>query len=79
MFFCSSVRSRFTGAACYSAPMDRNTVLWTLVLFFGCTLMFGYLNRLTEDSSTGVALAVQVGALALVIGAIVFVVRRLRD
>ena len=58
--------------------MDRNTLLWTLVLFFGATILFGSLRRATEDSSTGVTVAVQVGALALVIAGIVIVVRALR-
>jgi hypothetical protein len=58
--------------------VDRNTLLWTLVLFFGASLLFGVLRRATEDSSTGVTVAVQVGALALVITGIVIVVRLLR-
>ena len=58
--------------------MDRTTLLWTLVLFFGATILFGSLRRATEDSSTGVTVAVQVGALALVIAGIVIVVRALR-
>jgi hypothetical protein len=58
--------------------MDRNTLLWILVLFFGASLLFGALRRATEDSSTGVTVAVQVGALALVIAGIVIVVRMLR-
>ena len=59
--------------------MERTTLLWALVLFFGGSLLFGTLGRATEDSPTGVAIAVQVGALALLIGGIVVVVRRLRD
>jgi len=59
--------------------MDRNTILWTLVLFFGASLLFGYLRRATEDSSTEVVIAVQVGALAIVIAGIVIVVRRFRN
>ena len=58
--------------------MDRNTVLWMLVLFFGASILFGSLRRATEDSSTGVTVAVQLGALALLIAGIVLVVRRLR-
>jgi uncharacterized membrane protein YhaH (DUF805 family) len=58
--------------------VDRNTLLWTLVLFFGASILFGSLRRATEDSSTGVTVAVQVGALALLVAAIVVVVRRLR-
>jgi len=58
--------------------VDRNTLLWTLVLFFGASILFGSLRKATEDSSTGVTVAVQVGALALVIAGIVIVVRALR-
>ena len=58
--------------------MDRNTLLWTLVLFFGASLLFGALRRATEDASTGVTVAVQVGALALVVAGIVVVIRLLR-
>ena len=55
--------------------VDRNTVLWVLVAFFGASVLFGGLRDVTEDESTAVTLAVQVGALAVVIGAIVLVVR----
>jgi hypothetical protein len=58
--------------------VDRNTILWTLVLFFGASILFGTLRRATEDSSTPVTVAVQVGALALVVAGIVVVVRLLR-
>jgi hypothetical protein len=49
-----------------------------LVVFFGGTVLFGGLRRLTEDEPAGVVVAVQLGALALVIGVVVIVVRRLR-
>jgi len=55
--------------------VNRDTVLWTLVLFFGGSVLFGGLRRLTEDESTGVVIAVQVGALALVIAGVVAFVR----
>jgi len=55
----------------------NNTVLWSLVLFFAGTLVFGALRRATEDSSTAVSLLVQVTALVVIIGAVVLVVRRL--
>ena len=58
--------------------MNQNAVLWILVVFFGGSVVFGGLRRLTEDSPTGVVIAVQLIALALVIGLIVLVVRRLR-
>ncbi len=55
----------------------NNTVLWTLVAFFAGTLLFGGLRRATEDSSTAVSLLVQVVALAVFIGIVVLIVRRL--
>ena len=58
--------------------MERNTFLWTLVLFFGASLLFGSLRRATEGESTAVVVAVQVGALALVVAAVVLFVRSRR-
>jgi hypothetical protein len=57
--------------------VNLNTVSWTLVLFFGGSLLFAAIRRLTEDQGAGVTFAVQFGALILVIGALVLVVRRL--
>lgn len=56
----------------------NSTLLWTLVVFLGGWVLFGALRRATEDSSTWVTVLVQVGALAVVVGVIVIVVRRLR-
>lgn len=58
--------------------MDRTTLLWTLALFFGASILFGSLRRATDDSSTGVTIAVQVAALSVLVGAIVLFVRRRR-
>ena len=58
--------------------MRNTTLLWTLVVFLGGSVLFGSLRRATEDSSTGVTVLVQVAALALVIGVIVLIARRLR-
>ena len=52
--------------------MNQNTVLWVLVVFFGG------LRRLTEDESTGVVIAVQLGALVLVVALVMLVARRIR-
>ena len=59
-------------------PVDRDTVLWTLVLFFGASIMFGAIRKATEDEGTGVALAAQAAAGLLLIGAIVLFMRRRR-
>ncbi|MFL5895997.1 MAG: hypothetical protein ACJ76Z_12905 [Thermoleophilaceae bacterium] len=58
--------------------MDRTPLLWALVLFFGCTLAFAGLHRLTDSQGTAVTLAVQFGALALIVAVVVLVVRRRR-
>ena len=58
--------------------VNTTSALWVLVLFFGASIVFAGLRRLTEDESTAVTLAVQLGALAVIVGAIVVVVRRRR-
>ena len=56
--------------------MDRNTILWTLVVFFGASIMFGAIANATSDESAGVRLALQLGAGLLLVGAIVLFLRR---
>jgi hypothetical protein len=59
-------------------PVDRNAVLWTLVVFFGASIMFATLRNATEGESPGVQLLVQLGAALLLVGAIVVYVKRRR-
>jgi hypothetical protein len=67
------------GADSVGVDMNRNTsLLWTLVAFFAGTILFGALRRATDHSSTAVTVLVQLGALAVVIGIVLLVVRRLR-
>ncbi len=56
--------------------MDRNTLMWTLVVFFGASILFAAIRNATSDESAGVQLAAQLGAGLLVVGAIVVFVRR---
>jgi hypothetical protein len=49
-----------------------------MVLFFLATLVFFGLRRLTEDQSAAVTAVAQIGALALIVGVILLVVRRMR-
>jgi hypothetical protein len=56
--------------------VDRNTVLWTLVVFFGASLMFGLIRDATKDESTGTALAAQLAAGVLLVAVIVLYLRR---
>lgn len=58
--------------------MNRQTVLWSIVVFFGASLVFGALNNATEGESTGLRLVVQVGALVVILlGVVAFM--RFRD
>jgi MYXO-CTERM domain-containing protein len=61
-----------------SGSVDRDTVLWTLVVFFGASIMFGAIRNATDDESAGIQLAAQLAAGLLVVGAIVLVLRRRR-
>ena len=56
--------------------MDRRTLLWALVAFFGASIAFNAINDLTEDEPLGARLGLQLLALALIVGAIVLLVRR---
>lgn len=58
--------------------MDRNTLLWTLVVFFGASLLFALVRRATEDQGAGATLAYQLGAGLLLVAAIVYFFRRRR-
>ena len=56
--------------------MQRQTLLWTLVLFFGASLVFGAIKNATKDESVLVTLGLEVLALAAIIGAIFVLSRR---
>jgi hypothetical protein len=56
--------------------VDRNSLLWTLVDFFGASIMFAAIRNATNDESAGVQLAAQLAAGAVVVAAIIVVVRR---
>jgi hypothetical protein len=56
--------------------VDRNTVLWTLVLFFGASLMFATIRDATRGEGIGIALAAQLAAGLLLIAVIVLYVKR---
>ncbi len=59
--------------------MDRSTLLWTLVVFFGASIAFRAIRRATEDEPIGVSLLIGLGALAVMVLAIkLFVDRRNR-
>jgi hypothetical protein len=56
--------------------VDRNTLLWTLVVFFGASIVFSAVREATEDEGVGVSLLAGLAALAVMVVAIRFFVRR---
>jgi hypothetical protein len=52
--------------------------MWTLVVFFGATVLFGAIRTSTEGEGIGVQLGAQAVAALLLIGALVLFVRRRR-
>ncbi len=56
--------------------MNRKTVLWCITVFFGASITFQAIKSATEDSSDGVSLGLQAVALALMVVAIVLIVRK---
>jgi hypothetical protein len=56
--------------------VDRTGVIRIVALFFGCYLVFALLRKATEGSPAYVTLLVQVAALGVIVGALVFFVKR---
>jgi threonine/homoserine efflux transporter RhtA len=59
--------------------VDRNTLLWTMVVFFGSALMFSAIRSAAEDDGVGVALVAQIVAGGLLIAFIVLYMRSRGD
>jgi hypothetical protein len=55
--------------------VNATSIAWAIAVFFGCSIMFAAIRRLTDDSPAGIALGAQVAAMAVVIAAIVLFVR----
>jgi hypothetical protein len=56
--------------------VDRKIILWSLVLFFGCSILFRGIDALAGDSGSGVSLAIQAGVLVVIVAAIVLIARK---
>jgi hypothetical protein len=50
--------------------------MWTLVVFFGASLMFAAIRNATSEEGAGVGLGLQLLAGALLVGAIALYVKR---
>jgi hypothetical protein len=58
--------------------VDRNTLLWTVVLFFGASIMFATIREASQDRGTGVSLAAQAAAGVLLVAVIALFLKRRR-
>jgi hypothetical protein len=55
---------------------NRQTLLWALVVFFGASLAFNVVNDATEGEDALVRVGAQLATLAVILGAVVLVMRR---
>jgi hypothetical protein len=58
--------------------VERRTIAWTLVAFFGASIVFSAIQDVTADEGLGITLLLEVLALAAMVALIVAVVRRRR-
>jgi hypothetical protein len=58
------------------AAVQRSIILWSIALFFGCTLVFRAIDAATSGSGRGVSLAIQAAALVVIMLAILVISRR---
>ena len=56
--------------------MQRQTLLWTIVAFFGASLAFNAVQDVTRNEPLWVTLVAEVVVLAAIVGLIVLIVRR---
>lgn len=56
--------------------MDRGTAMWAIVLFFGASIVFRFVQSATDGESLWVTIVLELVVLAAMVGAIVAVVRR---
>lgn len=56
--------------------VDRRMILWTLVVFFGASLVFNAIQDATRDQPIGVTLGLEAAALVAIVIALVLITRR---
>jgi hypothetical protein len=54
--------------------VDRKIILWSLALFFGCSILFRAIDAAVSDAA--VSLAIQGAVLVVIVAAIVLINRR---
>jgi len=56
--------------------VDRTIILWSIALFFGCSILFRGIDAAVEGSPQGVSLAIQASVLAVIVAVIVVIAKR---
>jgi len=56
--------------------VDKKLILWSIALFFGCTILFKAVHDLTAAQSAGTRAAAQVAALVLILVIVMTVAKR---
>ena len=56
--------------------VDRRMLLWTLVVFFGASIVFNAIQDATRDEPVGVTIALEAVALVAIVAALVVITRR---
>jgi len=56
--------------------LNRDLLFWSLALFFGASIAFQAIQRWTEDETIWLTLGLEAAVLAVLVTAIVVVVRR---
>jgi hypothetical protein len=58
--------------------VDRTIILWTLVAFFGCSIVFRAIDSVASSGGAGTSVAIQALVMVAIIGTIVLIARRKR-
>ena len=56
--------------------VDRRMILWTLVVFFGASLVFNLIQDATRDEPLALTLGLEAIALVAIVAALVLITRR---
>jgi hypothetical protein len=55
---------------------QRKIILWSIALFFGCSILFRAIDSAIGDANKTLSVAIQLGVLVAIVGAIVLISRR---
>jgi uncharacterized membrane protein len=58
--------------------VDRKIILWALVAFFGCSILFREIDALASSGGKGTSVAIQALVMVAIIGTIVLIARMRR-